>query len=467
MSWSIGLHLGESIVEIVGRKAVDSEDKNKQQDAQLVKSRIFMPQVAPELAFSQFVSANNIEKISYLKIVSELPIKIIEAEHGTPAAVLTTSGFENWLELNLPVKTPHFSSLPERQKFLIDREYIFGINERTNAQGHIEKILDESELEFLVAKLALHEIKTVAVCFLHSDKNAENEKRTKLFLEKHGLKVFLSSSSVKSNNEISRFWAAALNAYVTPFFIEKVTALNEEIKKIAAPDAKILWGKHLLSDIIDGQITPLDASFTFTDFISENFAKTTPLLYCGLEDFIFFNASGNATSESARNIWASPVGPVSVKHLPYLKLTHQPLTKLDRGFFSELSLINEQITYDPGPVVFGRGHTPCLFDLLTFNENLESIEGVAEKMNERGRLRCKETLSAYARNLSEETTISYEDLAESICANAAFAWQSEIGDLKSLTLCGPLAPIIKKYIPAKCVGNSFFAVSSLIQEDLP
>ncbi len=454
MTWSIGLHLGESVVEIVGRKAEDH-------DAEVIKSRIFMPQMAPELAFSQFVAANNIEKLSHLKILSALPVKIIEAEHGAPAAVLTTSGFEIWLELNLPVKTPHFSSLPERQNFLIDREYIFGISERTNAQGHIEKILDESELEFLVAKLAMHEIKTVAICFLHSDKNSENEKRAKLYLEKHGLKVFLSSPLPSSAYENSRFWAAALNAYVTPYFSEKMTALNEEIKKIATEDAEILWGKHKFSDVVEGIVSPLDAAFSFTDFVSDNFAKTTPVLYCGLEDFIFFKPGG-----VARDLWPSPVGNVSIKHTPYLKLKNQPLTRLDRGFFSELALSNEKINYDPGPVVFGRGHTLCLFDLLTYEENLDFIEGVHEKMSDRGRARCKETLSAYARNLSESESIDSEYLVQSLCENAAFSWRNEIGENDSLTLCGPLAPLVKKYFNSKATGDSFFIVSSLLQGGL-
>ncbi|MCB0349939.1 MAG: hypothetical protein KDD38_02075 [Bdellovibrionales bacterium] len=455
MTWSIGLHFGESVVEFVGRKAEDN-------DAQIVKSRAFMPQTAPDLAFSQFVAANNIEKVSHLKIVSALPLKIIEAEHGAPAAVLTTSGFENWMELSLPIKTPHFSSMPERQSFLIDREYIFGISERTNAQGHIEKILDESELEFLVAKLAMHEIKTVAVCFLHSDKNSENEKRAKAYLEKHGLKVFLSSGSAKSTNENHRFWAAALNAYVNPYFIEKMTALNEEIKKVASDDAQILWGQYKFSDVVEGLVTPLEAAFSFTNFVNENFAKTTPVLYCGLEDFIFFKPGEN-TCET----WASPVGQVSATHSPYIKLQNQPLTKLDRGFFSELALTKDKITYDPGPVVFGRGHTLSLFDLLTYeNSDVESLTGIAEKMNDRGRSRCKETLSAYARNLSEGDNISYEELTQSICENAAFSWRNEMGDDDSFILCGPLAPIVKKYFNKKPTGDSFFILNSLLQGDL-
>ena len=83
-------------------------------------------------------------------MITNLPQKIIESGHGAPAALLTTSGFENWLEMNLPVKTNFITLLPERAPFLIERDFIFGIDERTNSNGHLEKNVNDTEIEFLI-----------------------------------------------------------------------------------------------------------------------------------------------------------------------------------------------------------------------------------------------------------------------------------------------------------------------------
>src|SRR5690349_19656566 len=105
MSWSIGLHLGDSVVEIAGR---DTAVK----DAPVIKHRAFVTHGAAETVLSQFISTHGLQQVSRVQIVSPLPLRIIEAAHGAAAGILTTMGFENWLELNLPLKTQYFTARP-------------------------------------------------------------------------------------------------------------------------------------------------------------------------------------------------------------------------------------------------------------------------------------------------------------------------------------------------------------------
>jgi Hydantoinase/oxoprolinase N-terminal region len=411
MSWSIGLHLGESTVEIVAHN-------NQADSPQLLKSRTFMAQGAQETAVAQFLANNNITEVSDVRILSGLPLKFIDSALGSAPAVLTTSGFESYLELSQPLKTKHFTSRPERAPLLIDSEYVFGVSERTNAQGHIEKLASDEELEFLVAKLELHEIKNIAVCFLHSNKNNENEKRVKTYFESRGFKVFKSSASGQGD-EKERFWAAIYNAYVAPLFIEKMTAISAELQKVQTADATVTLGPYNLSDVISGQVTPLQTSFSFTNYIAEKFAMTSSLVYCGFEELLFFEDHG-----AQKNSWQDSTKTFSANHFAFTKPKLQPLTQLGRGFFSELTFLSKKISFDPGPVVFGRGLMPSLLDILTFDQDLTSVSGFKEKINDRGRTRLNESLRAYARNLSDSSTLSAEALAKTLLQMAANSWGS-------------------------------------------
>lgn len=455
MSWSIGLHLGESVIEIAARPLTV-------QEAPVAKLRAFVSHASVEQTITQFLAQNNITEISKMRWVSHLSQKIIESAHGSPAAVLTTAGFENWLELSLPLKNSHVVLNPERASLLIDRELIFGVEERSNAQGHIEKIVNDSELEFLVSKLELHKIKNVAVGFLHSHLNPENEKRVAQYLRAKGFQVYLSSDQKDCEFELPRIWSAILNAYLHPYFKERVSSLYSAFEKFLTPDADCKMANYNIKDLIEDRATPMSTAFSLSDHIASRFARTTPLFYCGLEEFLFFKPGAQVTK-----YWRSSVGDVSISHYDRVKLKIHPLTKLGRGFFSEVTFTEERASYDPGPVVFGRGLTPTLFDLIHKRQNCSSMLGLSEKISDKGLTRLKENMHAYTRNMYEGGHVVDGALATTLLEMAANYWKSEIGQhyLPHVVVCGPMAAFIHKWIGGNLVGDDFFLPRSLLLED--
>lgn len=455
MAWSIGLHLGESILELAGRSS-------QTPTAPVLKYRTFIPQGSPGPAVGQFLKKNNITEVEQVQIVTNLPLKILEANHGSSLAVFTTLGFENWLELSLPLKTRHFTMQPEKCPFILDRELIFGLNERTNAIGHIEKLLDDTELEFLVSKLNLHQIKSVAICFLHSHKNPENEKRAAQYLTANGFQVFASSAHA-SQDEKSRFWSAITDAYTHKYYHEILSSIFSELDKVLTPNNSVKIGDHKLSDVLNHQVTPLATAFSFSDYVSRQFARTTPLLYCGAEDIFLFNGAAEKKAE-----YATSMGRLASPHWAFEKTTLQPLTRLGRGFFSGFTLTAEKISFDNGPMLFGRSLTPTLFDLLFAGETADAPMGISEKLHDRGSARLQETLSAYARSFYEPLHINSTTLAQKLLSMASQSWYDDISnklntsDLSHLTLCGPLASYIKKHIEGQLIGDDFFITTSLL-----
>lgn len=457
MAWSIGILLGESALEIVGvqKDSGDGETNKK------VDHRVCMAQGTLESLLTQFLSQNDIKDVKQLRIVSPLPLRILEAAYGTSTTFITTAGFEHWLEMTAPLQQPYYTSLIKRQPSYIERDFFFGVKERTNAQGHIEKLLDESELEFLISKLELHGIKSVAVGFLHSHLNPENENRARQILEERGFKVFLSSK-YKDVEERPRFWSAILNSYVSPLFIERMQIIETAFRAVATPDADFHLGPHALGDVISGKVQPLETAFSFTDYMAQRFAKTSHVLYCGLEEFLFFEPQAET-----QKIWSDPHHTFAANHIAFKKMRLQPLMQLGRAYFSELTFCSEKITFDPGPVVFGRGLIPTLFDLLTYRQECENHlpSCVLARRNDRGILRLKETLEAYARNLSGDERISAEELENKLLKIATDSWRCDLGETQNLILCGPLAPIMKKHINGQVIGDDFFTTTALLVED--
>ena len=114
---------------------------------------------APTTPFKNQLEGQN--SIKNVHIVTKLAQTILNKKLGSSPAFLVTSGFENWLDMNIPASEDFFTINVSKPKSPISKDYVFAINERTNSQGEILKEVDLDELEFLSSKLQLNNIKTI------------------------------------------------------------------------------------------------------------------------------------------------------------------------------------------------------------------------------------------------------------------------------------------------------------------
>jgi N-methylhydantoinase A len=463
MAWSMGLHIGEHFTEIAA-----------QESDVLLQKRFFTAQMAPEVGLNQFfaehikglVGEGATEKIGHLELSTSLPWHIVDAHHGSAMAVLTTAGFEHWLDLTQPFKTTFFSTLPERPVSLFDAEFVFGITERINAEGHIEKLLDEAELEFLCSKLELHQIKNIAIGFLHAHKNDVNETRALKYLEAKGYNVYISSQFKDAPNEKARFWTTILNTYCRTLVNEKLQKISDILTPLLATPEAVSTVGHSLPDAISGRLTPFALASALTDSLSNNFARVSPFLYCGIEDFIYL--PGRKIEE--RTAMRTEYGPLYQLAKPFARTMMQPLTTLGSHFLSPIAFRTDVLTFDPGPIVFGRGMTPTFFDLLSTRPNFVAPAGALEKMNERGRTRLNENMVAYARSSSDKMNIPADSLISSLLQIGGQKLRDELislGATKECQVAGPLAPAIAEILStagykAQVVADEFIATKSLL-----
>ena len=127
------------------------------------------------------------------------------------------------MNLNLQVPDPYVPRFLRR-----------GISERTLASGNILKELDESEVVRKARELVSQEgITSLAISFLHSYANPQNEVRAKEAIQKHfpRLAVSVSHEVTSQAREYERTSTTVVDAYIKPIISDYVDDLSRRLKE--------------------------------------------------------------------------------------------------------------------------------------------------------------------------------------------------------------------------------------------
>ena len=157
---------------------------------------------------------------------------------GAQTALLVTEGFRDVLEFRREQRYDIynlFMTLPER---VVPRRLVYGIRERMNAEGQEVLALDPDSLEQAIARMRDEQVRSVAVCFLHSYINGAHEAQVMRRLEDAlpGVDVTLSSELVPEMREFERASTTTLNAYTRPLLREHTQNLRRQLKELGFKD---------------------------------------------------------------------------------------------------------------------------------------------------------------------------------------------------------------------------------------
>lgn len=136
---------------------------------------------------------------------------------GARVGLVTTRGFGDVLEIGRQNRPRLYEVEPQKPEPLIPRELRFELTERTAADGTVLVRPGAEELEQLVRSLIDAGVEAVAICFLHSYANPENERVVAEALKDAGLpRVSISSEVLPEFREYERTATVAANAYLSP-----------------------------------------------------------------------------------------------------------------------------------------------------------------------------------------------------------------------------------------------------------
>ena len=189
---------------------------------------------------------------------------IIEGNLG-PTGFFTTEGFRDMLEIQRQIRPALYDLLFEKPKPLAPRYLCFGIPERLDATGKVLTPLDEQAVAAAAEQLKKEGVEALAVCYLHSFRNAEHEKRTREIVNEvyPEAVVSLSSEVAPEFREYFRASTTVINAGVRPIVERYLSNIEDRLQEAG------LEGELLIMQSSGGVLT-FEAARTKPVFMVES-----------------------------------------------------------------------------------------------------------------------------------------------------------------------------------------------------
>ncbi len=133
-------------------------------------------------------------------------------------AMLTTSGFEDVLEIGRHMRKSLYSLVAEPRSLLIPRRLRLGVAERVRYDGAVETPLDPEAVARIARRLVDEGVEALAVCFLNAYANPTHELLALEAVRTAAPELAVSASHEASPEirEFERFSTTALNALLKP-----------------------------------------------------------------------------------------------------------------------------------------------------------------------------------------------------------------------------------------------------------
>ena len=215
------------------------------------------------------------------------------------SAMIVTEGFRDVIEIGKGTKEDLWDAYADNNPPYIRRRDRLTIAERTNASGIVEQEISVREAKELAKKLAKRKYSTVAICFINSYANAQNERWLKGFLEEALPKVAISTSSevLPEIFEHNRFSTTVVNALLRPVVGDYAIRLQKELRKGGYKNDLLLLhsgGGVMTPKTIDQQAARLASSGIAAGGIANRYIGQI----CGFENVIGVDMGGTSTDVS-------------------------------------------------------------------------------------------------------------------------------------------------------------------------
>jgi len=200
-----------------------------------------------ELPESEFI--DNIDTIVHGTTVATNSLLTLG---GAKTALITTKGFRDALEMRRGIREERYDNHYKNVTPLVPRYLRYTIDERIDAKGNILKEVNYAELDAIIAKLKEEQVQAVAICFMNSYLNSENEKTATEYLRNALPDIFISSSyevlpSVRFYERVS---TTVVNAYIGVVVDSYLKSLMGKLEKLN------FKGKLMIMQSNGGVVTP-------------------------------------------------------------------------------------------------------------------------------------------------------------------------------------------------------------------
>ena len=148
---------------------------------------------------------------------------------GARIALITTQGFEDILEIGRQSRPALYDFFVERPEPPVPATRRIGVRERTLYTGEIQTPIDLPQLDAIADRLTRMEVDIIAICFLFSYINPQNELLAAKRLSALNLPIVCSHQVLPEYREYERFSTTVANAFVLPKVDGYIGTLQSEV----------------------------------------------------------------------------------------------------------------------------------------------------------------------------------------------------------------------------------------------
>jgi N-methylhydantoinase A len=315
---------------------------------------------------------------------------------GARVALITTSGFEDVIEIGRQARPRLYDFFFDRVTPLVSKELRFGVKERTDPEGRVAESPSNAELTRLRETLQNTGAEAVAICFLFSFANPQNESAVAAAMADLGKPLSLSHKILPEFREYERTSTVVVNAYLQPLMQSYMERLAERAHRQGSEHSEDAPNEDAHSDELrspairpnlrrdsprifvmqsSGGITALESAArepvrtVLSGPAGGLVGAAAMAVRSGFSKILSFDMGGTSTDVAAvqgelrtggqSEVAGLPVG-VPMLEIHTVGAGGGSIARFDAG--GSLRVGPESAGADPGPICYGRGTEPTVTD---------------------------------------------------------------------------------------------------------
>ncbi|MGK7870362.1 hydantoinase/oxoprolinase family protein [Falsiroseomonas sp. E2-1-a20] len=238
VTWRVGVDIGGTFTDIVLFGSNGTIHTKKISSSVDDYARAIVVGLA-ELFAETGVTGEAIEEIRHGTTVAS---NAILEQKGARTGLITTKGFRDVLEIRT-LRMPRLYDIAwEKPAPLVERHLRRVVDERVDAQGRIERPLDEDEAARVVQALLYEGVEAIAVCLLNSYANPAHEHAIAAIIRDLApdLPLSVSADVLPEIKEYERTSTTVINAYIMPIVARYLRSLRGGLDRAGVPARLLL-----------------------------------------------------------------------------------------------------------------------------------------------------------------------------------------------------------------------------------
>ena len=303
---------------------------------------------------------------------------------GARTALITTSGFEDAIEIGRQARPKLYNFFFDRVEPLVPSDLRFGVEERTASDGRILTAPSWDDLKLLTSKVASPHPESIAISLLFSFANPKNELVVADALESLDVPLSISHQILPEFREYERTSTVVINAYLQPVMQRYLENLATRAHRLGASGFRFPETSSPADREAGPRIFVMQSSGGITALASAAREPVRTVLSgpgggvvgaaasarrSGFDRMIAFDIGGTSTdvslvegaitTASHAEVAGLPIG-VPMLDIHTVGAGGGSLARFDAG--GVLRVGPESAGADPGPICYGRGTQPTVTD---------------------------------------------------------------------------------------------------------